>query len=110
MSIRIEVRRTGWGMLKAPPDLARFIYIDKTPITNPAWISWNRDRRDGAILAVNIIDELLLAGEYEAELQWQYYSNISEAWYKTDDPRIQRSNGLQIRLVYVKVAGSARII
>lgn len=97
-------------MLKAPPDLARFIYIDKLPITNPDWISWNRDRRDSAILAVNILDELLLAGEYEAELRWQYYSEISNAWYRTDDPRIQKSNGNKIRLVYVKVAGSARVI
>ena len=100
--MRILVRRPGWGRVKAPDNLVRWIYDEnKVPTTNPDWIEYNKSNFT-PVIAVNLLDEPLPVGEYKAKLTYQYWSDMSSAWFCCDDPRAKISKGHQVRLAFVK--------
>lgn len=98
--MKILVARKGFGKVTAPSDVSRWSSNLQYIATNPEWIKYHKYHKP--VIAVNIIDEMLEPGEYDAELTWQYYSDLSNNWFNCEDPREKIAQGLIIRLAFVK--------
>lgn len=98
--MKILVRRKGFGIIKPPDDITKFIQGDNSLTINPKWTEFHREQ--SPIRAVTIIDGDLEVGEYEAKLTWQYYNDIAHGWFATVNPQDKVVKGWPVRLVYLK--------